>query len=157
MKLRPYQEDIIQKTRDLMRSGVKSVLIQSPTGSGKTLLTAHMLGTSANRGMSSWFVVHRRELIKQSTTAFDGEGVKHGIIAANMDVGKTSLIQIASVQTLARRFHKYRVPSLIVWDECHHIAANSWDKIYKTFPYPLPYTEKSIFYRRYNRVLTLFW
>ena len=134
MELRDYQKDIIAKTRSNMRHGVRANLIQSPTGSGKTLLTAHMLKTAAEKGMASWFVVHRRELIKQSRDAFDGEGVKHGIIAANMDVAKTALIQIASVQTLARRFHKYRVPSLIVWDECHHIAANSWAKIFNSFP-----------------------
>jgi superfamily II DNA or RNA helicase len=93
-----------------------------------------MLGGAADRGKSSWFVVHRRELIKQSTIAFSGESVTHGIIASNMDEGRTRLIQLASVQTLARRFHKYRVPDLIVWDECHHIAANSWSKIFSAFP-----------------------
>ena len=117
-----------------MRQGVKSVLIQSPTGSGKTLLTAHMLGTSAERGMPSWFIVHRRELIKQSAIAFDGEGIEHGIISACFESNRTKLIQIASIQTLVRRFHKYRVPNLIVWDECHHIAANSWSKIFDQYP-----------------------
>jgi len=117
-----------------MRQGIKTILIQSPTGSGKTLLTSHMLATAADRGMPSWFVVHRRELIKQSTIAFNGEGVKHGIISANFEVSRTSLVQIASVQTLARRFKKYRTPKLIVWDECHHIAANSWSKIFNEYP-----------------------
>lgn len=117
-----------------MRQGVKSVLIQSPTGSGKTLLTAHMLRAAADKGMPSWFIVHRRELIKQSTIAFDGEKIKHGIISANFESRKTDLIQIASIQTLVRRYHKYRVPKLIVWDECHHIASNSWAKIFESFP-----------------------
>src|SRR3990172_7399037 len=134
MLLRPYQDEIIDRTRNFMRQGVKSVLIQSPTGSGKTLLTAHMLGTAAEKGMPSWFIVHRRELIKQSTIAFNGENVPHGIISANFESARTRLIQIASIQTLVRRFHKYRVPNLIVWDECHHIAANSWSRIFQTFP-----------------------
>lgn len=134
MQLRSYQNEIIDRTRDLMRQGTKSVLIQSPTGSGKTLLTAHMLGTAAEKGMPSWFIVHRRELIKQSTIAFDGEKIPHGIISANFETKKTDLIQIASIQTLVRRYHKYRVPKLIVWDECHHIAATSWTKIFNTFP-----------------------
>jgi superfamily II DNA or RNA helicase len=117
-----------------MQRGVKSVLIQSPTGSGKTLLTAHMLGSAAERGLPSWFICHRRELIKQSDLAFSGEGINHGIIAANFLPNPTKLVQIASIQTLIRRFRKYRVPSLIVWDECHHIAANSWSQIFSTFP-----------------------
>jgi len=134
VQLRPYQNEIIDKTRNLMRLGAKSILIQSPTGSGKTLLTSHMLGTAAEKGMPSWFIVHRRELIKQSTIAFDGEGISHGIISANFESNRTKLIQIASIQTLARRFHKYRTPGLIVWDECHHIAANSWARIFNEYP-----------------------
>ena len=93
-----------------------------------------MLGTAAERGMPSWFIVHRRELINQSSRAFTGEGIKHGIISANYEVNRTALVQIASIQTLSRRYHKYRVPSLIVWDECHHIAANSWSKIFSLYP-----------------------
>lgn len=130
MILRPYQQDIIAKTRGLMAQGVRSILIQSPTGSGKTALTAHMLHTAAEKGMASFFVVHRRELIKQSTAAFALEGLKHGIIAAGFPEDRRHLVQIASVQTLARRFGRYRSPRLVVWDECHHIAAGSWSKLF---------------------------
>ena len=35
--LRPYQEDIINTIRSLMRRGIKRILLQSPTGSGKCL------------------------------------------------------------------------------------------------------------------------
>lgn len=133
MNLRPYQQDIIRDTRALMSQGVRSILIQSPTGSGKTLLTAHMLHTAAGRGMASFFVVHRRELIKQSTIAFAEEGLRHGIIAAGFPEDRRHLVQIASVQTLARRYLRYRTPTLVVWDECHHLAAGTWSKLFSNF------------------------
>lgn len=117
-----------------MQKGCKSILVQSPTGSGKTALTAHMLHTAASKGMRSLFVVHRRELIKQSTRTFALEGVKHGIIAAGFFEDRRHLIQLSSVQTLARRIHRYPEPSLIVWDECHHLAAGSWEKIFRALP-----------------------
>ena len=134
MKLRPYQEELINKTRSLMKDGVKSIIIQSPTGSGKTLLTAHMLKSAASKGLSSWFIVHRRELIKQSVAAFSVEDIPHGVIAAGFYPKRNELVQIASIQTLAKRFHNLRKPKLIVWDECQHNAAKSWDKIFKMFP-----------------------
>lgn len=134
MNLRPYQSELIKNTRALMAQGAKSILIQSPTGSGKTLLTAHMLHTAAQKGMASFFVVHRRELIKQSTQAFALEGLRHGIIAAGFQEDRRHLVQIASVQTLARRFRRYRQPRLVVWDECHHLAAGSWSKLFASFP-----------------------
>lgn len=131
--LRPYQTDIISRTRQLMAKGCRSILIQAPTGSGKTLLTAHMLHTAASKGMRSIFVVHRRELIKQSTQAFALEGLKHGIIAAGFLEDKRHLVQIASVQTIARRALRYAQPRLIVWDEVHHVASRSWAELFGSF------------------------
>jgi superfamily II DNA or RNA helicase len=133
-KLRQYQIDIIDQVREHMRQGVKTILIQSPTGSGKTALTASMLGTAASRGMDSWFLVHRRELIKQSVRAFANVDIRHGVIAAGFLEDLRHLVQIGSVQTLARRYAKIRKPRLIVWDEAHHIAAGQWGKIFAAFP-----------------------
>lgn len=132
--LRDYQNDILSQARVLMRQGVKSILFQSPTGSGKTLLTAHMLKTAASKGVSSFFLVHRRELVKQSIAAFTQVGVKHGVIAAGFFEEPNLQVQIASVQTLVRRVGKVKAPKLIVYDECHHQAAGSWSKIQTAFP-----------------------
>lgn len=117
-----------------MQQGHKSILIQSPTGSGKTALTAHMLHTAASKGMRSWFVVHRRELVQQSTEAFQKEGLRHGIIAAGFPQNRSAQVQIASIGTLAKRFTRYHSPSLICWDECHHVAAKTWRTLFQSFP-----------------------
>lgn len=134
MNLRSYQIEIIDECRRKMMTGNRSILIQSPCGSGKTLLTAHMLKTAASKGMSSWFCVHRRELVKQSIRAFDQVGLRFGVIAAGFMEDRRPLVQICSVQTLTRRFHQYKKPKLIVWDETHHIAANSWAVLRKSQP-----------------------
>lgn len=134
MNLRSYQSDIINQCRDLMKSGVKSLIVTAPTGSGKTLLTAHMIKTAASKGMGSWFVVHRRELVKQSIKAFHGEGVKFGVIASGFQADTRYSVQIASIQTLARRHSRFKAPKLIVWDESHHISAGTWSKLYSYYP-----------------------
>lgn len=134
IELRDYQELIVRCVRDHMVSGIRSVLIQAPTGSGKTALTAHMLNKAAAKGNRSWFIVHRRELIKQSVETFNIVGLEHGIISAGFDEQLECATQICSIQTLARRFHKLSLPNLVVWDECHHIAAKSWSKIRQALP-----------------------
>lgn len=132
--LRDYQTQIIEETRAYMARGKRAILICSPTGSGKTALTAAMLKTASLKGMRSMFNVHRRELIKQSLAAFKSAGIDAGVISRGFDETPESPVQIASVQTLGRRLGKYQAPKLIVWDECHHIAAGTWDKIYNYYP-----------------------
>lgn len=130
VSLRDYQTKIIDTCRIKMLAGQRSILIQSPTGSGKTLLTAYMLKTAARKGMSSWFCVHRRELIKQSIRAFDKVGLNFGVIANGFMEDSRQLVQICSVQTLARRYRRFKKPKLVVWDETQHIAARSWDLLH---------------------------
>lgn len=132
--LRDYQTEIIDSVRSHMRAGRKSILVCSPTGSGKTALTADMLYKSSQKGMRSFFNVHRRELVKQSLMAFDKIGVPAGVISNGFPADASYDVQIASIQSLARRLDKYERPNLIVWDECHHIAAGTWEKIYDYFP-----------------------
>jgi DNA repair protein RadD len=133
-ELRPYQSEIIDQARDLIRAGHTSILLQAPTGAGKTALCAHMLGTAAARDQQSWFVVHRRELIRQSARTFRAVGIPHGIVAAGFVGDALRPVQICSVQTLAQRHTRMRRPRLIVWDECHHVAAASWAKIHAAYP-----------------------
>ena len=132
--LRDYQIKIINETRELLRAGETSVLIQSPTASGKTALTAHMLHTASQvKKMRSWFIVHRRELINQSCATFDRVGVDYGIISAGYPQKTKALVQICSIQTLCRRLAYHDAPQLVVWDECHHQAAKTWARIRETY------------------------
>lgn len=133
-QLREYQDDLIQKARAEIRAGGQSVLMVAPTGAGKTALAAFMLGTASGRGKRCWFMVHRRELITQSSRTFDKVGIPHGIISAGFTPDRRAGVQIASVQTLTRRMEGIPAPHMIVWDECHHIASTSWATIFSTYP-----------------------
>ncbi len=126
-KLREYQTDTLNDVRTALRSH-RRVLLQSPTGSGKSVMIAHMMRTSAQRGMRSWLICHRRELIDQLSEHLWSVGVSHGIIAA----GKSHThdpIQVASVQTLVRRLDKLPPPALLAIDEAHHATASTYRKI----------------------------
>ena len=79
-------------------------------------------------------VLNKTELIKQSMAAFDGEGVSYGVIANGFLADVRKAVQIASIQTLVRRYQYYRKPKLLIWDEAHHLGAKSWEELYKEFP-----------------------
>lgn len=133
-RLRGYQDEIIAEVRAHIARGTTRILIQSPTGSGKTALTAFMLGSASQKGHRCWFTVHRRELIKQSASTFGMVGIRHGVVAAGFAQDPRPLVQIAGIQTLARRFHRLAPPKIIVWDEAHHVAAASWSVVHNSFP-----------------------
>ena len=62
IQLRDYQVDMVNRTRDALRRHQR-VLLQSPTGSGKTAIACHMMGTAREKGLSSMFLVHQNEQI----------------------------------------------------------------------------------------------
>lgn len=138
INLRPYQEKILNEARDLMRSGVKKILIESPTGSGKTMLTAEMFKGCLQRNKSAHFIVHRKELIEQTAKTFKRQGIPFGIIAAGEDCGESELIQLCSVQTLIRR--DIPKPFMMAVDEVHHISANSYAGLSADFMFGLSAT-----------------
>ncbi len=127
ISLRPYQSQIITDTRAALRTH-PSVMIQLPTGGGKTCIAASMLGAARARGYRAWFLAHRDFLLEQTSRTFDQVGIAHAFIAAGRHADQFEPIQIVSVQTLGRRLKRYTPPDLIVWDEAHHVAA----KTYKT-------------------------
>ena len=134
MQLRPYQTKIIDDIRDKMHEGNRCVLAQAPTGAGKTALTAKMLQTVAQKGFHGLFICHRRELIKQTSIAFKDLNIGHGIIGAGFHYSGRQLVTIASIQTLKNKISKIKKPSFVVFDECHHQSAKSWEMVYNAFP-----------------------
>lgn len=132
MKLRAYQTDLITAARQSLHSH-RSVLMVAPTGAGKTALTVHMMATAASRGISSMFLVHRDTLLYQTSRALWEQKLQHGIIAAGRTMSKLP-VQVASVQTLVRRLNRVPEPGLIVIDEAHRSAAETYRKIIAAYP-----------------------
>jgi superfamily II DNA or RNA helicase len=95
---------------------------------------AEIMRGIADRGRSAMVLVHRRELIAQTSHKLQLAGVEHGIIAAGVSAANAS-IQVASVQTLARRLDSITAsPDLILIDEAHHATAGSWERVLGHWP-----------------------
>jgi superfamily II DNA or RNA helicase len=133
-ELRPYQTQIVADCRDAYRTGNNAVLVQLATGGGKTVLGSFMVKGSSDRGKVCWWLVHRRELVRQASGTFYDLGIPHGIIAGGHSSDPYARVQVASVQTVARRLERLPEPDFIVFDETHHIGAAQWATIFARFP-----------------------
>lgn len=127
MQLREYQIQIIDDLRVAL-SGYQSALAVSPTGSGKTALTVSMIKGAATKGKTAWFLVHRQELMDQTSAALWDQGVQHGLIASGRSISRMP-VQVGSVQTLVRRLDRYDPPDLLVIDEAHHSVSPTYRRI----------------------------
>lgn len=132
--LRPYQETIVGDCRAAFREGERKVVVQLATGGGKTVLGSFMVNGSQLRGKVCWWLVHRRELIRQASKTFYDMGIPHGIIAGGHMSDPNALVHVASIQTIARRLDRLPPPDMIVFDETHHIGAAQWSEIFARFP-----------------------
>jgi DNA repair protein RadD len=126
VQLRPYQTEDLERVRARLRAGVRRVLLQQPTGAGKTILSGTMLKGASERGLRSWFAVHRKELLDQTSEKLRLLGVDHGFIAAGYPTNSFAPVQLCAIDTLGRRLEECDAPDLIVPDEAHHMVAATW-------------------------------
>lgn len=134
MDLRQYQIDLIEQIRIELRSS-RRVLAVLPTGAGKTHTFCSIAQLSAERNNNVLILVHRSELLQQTSTRLTLMGVDHGIIAPGHSI-KHAQVQIASIGAVARRLAQFPwSPNLIIVDEAHHCAARSWQKVLEGYPH----------------------
>lgn len=127
--LRFYQYDMLVEAARLMRLGVRRILLVLPTGAGKTVMASAMIQSAMQQSMAAQFMVHRRELIEQTSETFTRMNLPHGFIAAGYPMDFANLVTLAGVQTLVRRLDLVLPPRLAVVDEAHHATAASWEAV----------------------------
>jgi len=133
MRLRPYQSQGIDRLRAAYAQGARAVLCVAPTGAGKTVVASEIIRQAVAKGTRVLFLAHRTELIDQCAGKLQENAVEHGVIQGTRPQRPEAPVQVASVQTLARR---QQIPDvdLIVTDECHHQTAASYQRITGRYP-----------------------
>lgn len=130
MILRPYQTSGVAELRSRFEAGIKRLCYVAPCGAGKTVVMDYMASEAAQRKYRVLFMVHRQELIDQAHATLTA---RHGIIAPGYPA-TDDLVQIGSIQTLARRLDHIMPPDFIIPDECHHAMAATWRKVLDKYP-----------------------
>jgi superfamily II DNA or RNA helicase len=118
-ELRPHQVKAIQTLRESVANGNKRVVVAMPTGSGKTVTAATIIKGALAKGNHVIFTAPAVSLIDQTVRSLEAEGIRDiGVMQANHPrTNPLAQVQVASVQTLARR----EIPdaAVIIVDEAH--------------------------------------
>lgn len=119
INLFPDQSEMIEKVIASLQRGNKSVLLQSPTGSGKSIMASEIVRRAYSKGNNVWFSVPRRELIRQMSGTFLDFDIPHGHIAAGFKYNRHAPVNVCSTDTVKSRLDILVAPKLAVIDEAH--------------------------------------
>lgn len=131
-----FQQNIIKEARTALSNGFTAPLVQSPTGSGKTIMFSWICQAVFQKGKRCLILTHRREILEQTIKKLFAFGLTCGQVASGMHQTR-DLIQVTMVGTLINRMQYIEKPDLLIVDECHHSTSPTWSKILNYF-YDVP-------------------
>lgn len=151
VRLRKYQQEAVQNILEDWRSGYRNVMLQMPTGTGKTRLFVALINVLMEIEVETWgikdrprflIVTHREELVEQiSDTLISHYHLDHNILGKNKQIAltdnnTTDNICVSSIQYLSRQL-KNSINlhfDFIIIDEAHHSLAESYTQLWKFYP-----------------------
>ena len=160
IRLYDYQEEMMERIDMAFRS-YQSVMVQMPTGTGKTVLLAEQVKSEERRVKNPcvWIVVHRRELVEQIKETLNAT---HNVECEMLNVNESKPLdssfftlhsslnpldsslftlrsslnpRVFSIQWLSKHYHELEEkPSLIIIDEAHHAVAKTYKEVMDAYP-----------------------
>lgn len=119
MKLFLDQQEVVSGVESSMKSGNKRVLVRAETGSGKTVMATNILHRAREKRSTTWFVVPRKQLLRQTAITYEYFDLEHSYIASGMKYDMFATNYICSLQTLKGRLDDLTPPRLAIIDETH--------------------------------------
>jgi len=157
--LRDPQRDGYLRTYEFFKSGKNNAILQIPVGCGKTgLATLFPLGLAEGRVLviapnlpikdglyDAMDITNRQKCFWRKASVLSPEQMTAGPLACTLDSGNISVatkshIVITNIQQLANNVDKWLMQfpddffDMIIVDEAHHSAADSWKKVIERFP-----------------------
>ena len=138
MDLRPYQVAAVEGIFAAWQQSDRTLLVL-PTGTGKTIVFAHVIRRLVAEGKRCLVLAHRGELLDQARDKLKAStGLECAVEKADLSAERSHYrVTVGSVQTLMRedrlaRFSPHHYDAIIV-DEAHHVLAESYQRILSYF------------------------
>ena len=161
LQLRPYQQSLLRQAQDALAADPNArLMLQLPTGGGKTVIAGALLADWLQNGRKAVWLTHRKELAEQTRRMLTDAGVS-AITNVNWTPGEDAPAMaggavILMAQTVGRRiarlphchsrldpesrggvWNRYHANDLLIIDEAHHTAADGWTRAVRQWPGPI--------------------
>ena len=148
VELRDYQQDLLARVQDDLADEAKSrVMMQLPTGGGKTRIAAALLHWWLGNGRKAVWLTHRTELSDQTCAVLNKSAVR-AVNNLEWYVDDPAPywpdgVVILMAQTVSRRnrfdgvWRRYNPQDLLIIDEAHHATAAGWARAINQWPGPV--------------------
>ena len=145
VELRDYQRDLLERTQLHLKPEKARVMMQLPTGGGKTVVASHMLTNWLSDGRKAVWLTHRKELAHQTGRVITKTVGVPTLTDSKWIVGSPAPVMpngvmILMAQTVSRRVADHNIWSgydsndLMVIDEAHHATARGWALAMRYWP-----------------------
>ena len=142
-ELRDYQQTLLERAVSRMLSSEARVMLQLPTGGGKTHIAGALLRRWLRNGRKAVWLTHRTELAEQTRRMLTDAGLS--AIDLTWPSGEDAPfishgVVILMAQTVGRRtgqmqiWGRYDSGDLLVVDEAHHATADGWKRAIDQWP-----------------------
>ena len=142
-ELRDYQQKLLERAVSRMSSSQARVMLQLPTGGGKTHIAGGLLRRWLRNGRKAVWLTHRTELAEQTRRMLTDAGLS--AINLTWPSGEdapfiSNGVVILMAQTVGRRtgqmqiWGRYDSGDLLVIDEAHHATADGWRRAIDQWP-----------------------
>ena len=137
LKPNKMQVAFVKNVMEMRTQHIDRALLLSSTGTGKSLASAFMLREMGTR--RALFIVHREQIAKQTLKSYKrvfGSSRTYGLLSGNSrELGAEFLF--ATMQMMSKEeIRSHYSPEdfdVIILDECHHVGAESYQKIMRYF------------------------
>lgn len=143
MLLRPYQEAAVNDACNALDKHNNTIVV-APTGAGKTIMLSALVGKRFKDGKKILIIQHRDELVNQNKDKFEriNPNITTSIVNGTVKCWDGDSV-FSMIQTISRnRNLRDRVVfDMIVIDESHHAAADTYKKVIKVIKKDNPSVE----------------
>lgn len=124
------QAEFVHKLRQSLAGGKRSILGVASPAFGKTVVAAHITENAKRKSPDTrvWFLVHRKNLLRQTSKSFWSAKIEHGLITSGKRPSMLP-IQVGTIGTVHSRLDQLKPPTILFIDEAHLAKGNMFETV----------------------------